>query len=174
MQKRMIKTLRGMDMQAYGVIVDRSEYQKVAADIRPNQKLRDPWYLAFEGGIAAMMKGSAEAGKKHGITFVFDRQEKKFALRAHGLYNELIASDLPFADRLGTLSFSPKDKVAALQAIDVITYEVNRGFEDERKALDSRWQFELITKLVRTKMTVFNAAKFQEFVEDRKESAASG
>jgi len=167
MQRRMISTIKGLDMQSYGALVFRAEYERVEAQLRPSQTLRNPWFLAFEYGIAAMMKASAAAGKKHRITFVFDRQEE-FAIRAHGLYNELLASNLPFADRLGTLSFSPKDDVAALQAVDVIAYEEYRRWSEQE--LRERWQRTLITELISIKGALLDAPTLQSLVEDLKES----
>jgi hypothetical protein len=164
MQRRMISTFKGLDMQAYGATVIRKDYAEVAAQLRSDKGLRDPWYLAFEFGIGAMMKGSAEAGKGHGVTFVFDRQEESFALKAHGLFNELLASPLSFAPRLGTLSFSPKDNVAALQAIDVVAHTVNTRWSE--RDLNERWQYTLITDLITIRGALFDTAMLQSMAED--------
>jgi hypothetical protein len=162
MQRRMISTLKGLDLQAYGASVIRGDYDKVVSHLRPDQNLRNPWYLAFEGGIGAMMKASAQAGKNHTVTFVFDRQPE-YADKAHSLFNELLASQLSYADRLGTLSFSPKDKVAALQAIDVIVNEVNRRWTDRH--LSERWQHKLIRDLISVKGALFDSTILQSMIK---------
>jgi hypothetical protein len=167
MQERMIRTINGLDVQAYGASVIRGDHQKVVATLQPNQTLRDPWFLAFEGGIAAMMKASSEAGKPHSITSVFDRQEE-FSIRAHQLYNDILATDLPYVDRLGSLSFSPKDKVAALQAIDLIVNEINRRWEEcYLQGLRESWRHKLINELISVKGFLFDAQVLQSMVKEK-------
>jgi predicted permease len=50
---------------------------------------------AFEGAITEMMHASAEARKKHVISFVFDRSDE-FADRAFNLYKELLTSPVSY------------------------------------------------------------------------------
>ena len=167
MQDRVIRTLKGLDVQAYGASVIRADYQTVAATLQPNQTLRDPWFLAFEGGIAAMMKASEQAGKKHSITFVFDRQDE-FSIRADQLYNEILITDLPYVDRMGNLSFSPKNKIAALQAVDMIVNEINRRWQDcYLQGLRESWRLELINQLISVKGALFDAPLLQPMVEEK-------
>jgi hypothetical protein len=166
-QERMIRTLNGLDVQAYGASVIRSDYQNVVATLQSNQKLRDPWFLAFEGGIAAMMKASEQAGKKHSVTFVFDRQDE-YSIRAHQLYNEILGTDLPYIDRLGSLNFSPKDRVAALQAVDMIVNETNRRWDEcHLQGLSERWQHKLINDLISVKGALFDAPLLQSMADDK-------
>ena len=51
-------------------------------DLRAKPEYQDPSYLAFESAIQEMMFRSAEAGKNHRISLVFDRQDKGFRDRA--------------------------------------------------------------------------------------------
>ena len=85
MQKRMIETMSGLDMQVYGSAIIRADYEAVKVDLRAKPEYQDPWYLAFESAIQEMMFRSAEAGKNHRISLVFDRQDKGFRDRAFTL-----------------------------------------------------------------------------------------
>ena len=151
MQYRMINTLKGLDIQAYGASLIRAEYKPLESQLRDNPKLRDPWFLMFEGAVLEILDRSKNAGKIHRIDLVFDRQDE-FADRALGLFKDILETKAAKAERLKTLSFAPKDDVAALQAIDVITYEVNRFFTDKEDALkvgvqqSVRGQFEEIQR----------------------------
>jgi hypothetical protein len=145
MQRRMIGALRGLDMQFYGASVVRAEYKPLAADLRERPELRDPWFFMFESAIQEMMFRSAEAGKGHRVSFVFDRMDDGFRSRAFRIYNELLDLKVTHSDRFGGLTFEAKDQIAALQAIDIIVYEINRHVADcILGGAPMRWQMALI------------------------------
>lgn len=144
MQRRLIETMRGLDMQAYGTSIDRESYKAVKSYLRPNESLQDPWFFAFESGIQEMIHRSSDRGKSHKLSFVFDRQDE-FKERAFAFYNEILNSKPPWGNRLGRLSFDEKGDVAALQAIDIVAYEMNKRVSDHFINSDPpRWQSELL------------------------------
>lgn len=145
MQGRMIRTLRGIDTQAYGIAIIRKDYAGVT--VRPEPRFQDPWFLAFEGSITEMMHASAESGKKHLISLVFDRQDE-FRDRAFELYKQLIESPVSYRDRVGSLDFSPKDRLAALQAADVVVYECTRYLAEHHAGVEPRWQLSLLRQVI--------------------------
>lgn len=145
MQRRMISTFKGLDMQAYGAAVFRRDYEQLRTDIRQDPRFQNPWFLAFEAAIGQVMQFSKKRGKVHRVSLVFDRQDE-FKDRAYTLYNQTLASPVSYRNRLGGLIFEAKDSIAALQAIDMIVYEGNRAVEDETAGQACRWQFELIRK----------------------------
>lgn len=157
MQERMIRTLRGLDAQGYGMCVVRADYLANAEKLRKSEKFRDPWFFAFETAITEMMLASEAAGKKHSISLVFDRQDE-FSARAHELYDEIVKETLSFSDRLGSLSFSPKDKVAALQAADVVVYEATKYLAEHRLGNQpERWQSKLLRKMIHVDGRILDA-----------------
>jgi hypothetical protein len=161
MQERMIRTFTRLDMQAFGASVQRSEYSAIATELRPKSEWRDPWFLAFEAAIGEVMNASAERGKPHSVTLVFDRADE-FSKRAFEMYEEILKSPVSYRDRLGSLTFSPKDKVAALQAVDVIVYEVNRFMQESYAGgAEERWQNRLIGELIYVNGPFLNEAGLQ-------------
>jgi len=163
MQKRMIETMSGLDMQVYGSAIIRADYEAVKVDLRAKPEYQDPWYLAFESAIQEMMFRSAEAGKNHRISLVFDRQDKGFRDRAFTLYNELLSLSVTHSDRFGGLTFEAKDKIAALQAIDVIVYETNRYIAEHMIGhLPQRWQSKLIGEYMPTEGMVYERQRLEE------------
>ncbi len=171
MQNRMIRTLRGLDTQAYGASLLRAAYKPLEPQMRPdNSALRDPWFLAFEAAILELLIRSEERGKPHPIDLVFDRQDE-FSLRAHSLFNTILGLNDPKLKRLNALSFAPKDDIAALQAIDIVTYEVNRCFTDQEKATKAqvqpspRWQLGEIRKYIEVNGRVWNDEGLTALIE---------
>lgn len=158
MQERMIKTFRGLDLHAYGASVIRSEYRPVVTDLRRSEAFRDPWFLAFESSVQEVMIQSGNIGKTHPISLVFDRQDE-FETDAHILYNGILAlKDCSYRPRLGSLIFSPKDQVAALQAADIIVYEVCRYITNCKLGQDApRWQINLIREYVTVNCALWDA-----------------
>jgi hypothetical protein len=133
MQHRLIKTFKGLDTQAYGASVQTGAYKPLASQMRNNPHLRDPWFLAFEAAILELLDRSRESGKNHPIDLVFDRSEE-FSKKALGLFDYIVTVKAAKVERLKGLSFVPKDDVAALQAADIVTYEVNRFFTEQEDA----------------------------------------
>jgi hypothetical protein len=146
MQERMIGTLRGLDAQAHGIALVRSDHAIVENDFEP--EYRDPWFVAFQFGINEMMLGSAESGKAHNISIVFDRQDE-FRDRASDLYKKLLLNPPSYAARLGSLTFSDRGKIAALQAADIVVYEATRYLaECKLKGDPERWQSKLLRETI--------------------------
>ena len=174
MQHRMIKTLKGLDAQAYGASVLRGAYKSLSSQMRSGPALRDPWFLAFEATILELLQGSTNNGKPHSIDLVFDRQEE-FCGRAHGLFKDILRTKAAKAERLKVLSFAPKDDVAALQAVDIITYEVNRCFTEQEQADASgaphsrRWQLEEIRKHIPVNGRFWNDEGLRALIEKTRE-----
>lgn len=148
MQERTIRTLRGLDVQCYGIAVVREDYALVAKDIQPDERFRNPWFMAFEGGVSTMMLESAQSGKRHSISMVFDRQDE-FRDRAFELYKDVLDAPVSYRDRLGGLSFEDKDKIAALQAVDIAVYETTRFLVECALGNGSeRWQNQLLREMI--------------------------
>jgi hypothetical protein len=147
LQSRLIDTLVSIDFRAFGASVIRKHYDPLANRLR-NRKIRDPWFLAFESAIQEMMHRTKEAGKTDRINFVFDRQDE-FRGRAHGLYGMILenGTELGYFNRMGTLAFSPKDNVCALQAADLVVYEANKNVVECRLGgRPERWQMARLRK----------------------------
>ncbi len=171
-QNRMIGTLKGLDIQSYGASIPRAGYTPLDAQIRPNPALRNPWFLVFEAAILELLDGSKSTGKIHAIDLVFDRQDE-FSTRAHGLFNDMLRSKAAQVERLKALSFAPKDDLAALQAADVVTYEVNRWFTEEQQAIKAglppplgRWQLEEIRKAIPVNGSFWNDEMLKALSEE--------
>ena len=165
MQRRLIKTFRGLDMQAHVAVIVKSEHEKYREELRSDPKYRNPWFMAFEGAITEVMLGTAEGGKAHAIQLVFDQQDE-FKERAFEMYNQTLASTVSYRGRLNGLSFVSKDKIAALQAVDIICYEVNRGVENDLKGLPQRWQHDLIRDLVPVNGRKYDKDGFALLIEE--------
>jgi hypothetical protein len=150
-QLTLIDTLKGLNIIAAAGSVLREHYtDEVATELRPSEGLRKLWFLSFEMSIGDMMARTKVAGKTDVLTLVFDRQDE-FETLAHELYAEILEQDPKpsYCGRLGTLAFSPKDKVPPLQAIDLIAYEANRHVWEHHLAGNrERWQSERIRKAI--------------------------
>jgi hypothetical protein len=145
-QKRLIDAIKKQRFMAFGASVTRDSHAKFVKRIHPNPLYRDPWFFVFESAIREIMQRSAAVGITAPISFVFDRQDE-FAQRAHQLFNELLTlTDLPYHHRLRTLSFAPKNDVCALQAIDLVVYEMNVFARETmtKKVAPPRWQMEYL------------------------------
>jgi hypothetical protein len=148
MQRRMIATLSGLEIKAYGIAIIRSEHDLVVNEIYPGPQYRDPWFLAFEGAISEMMLGSAENGKTHRVSLVFDRQDE-FKKRAHELYDEVCNAPTSYHKRLGGLTFEDKSSIAALQVADIVVYEATKYLVDcKLGGQTERWQSQLLRDLI--------------------------
>jgi hypothetical protein len=166
MQRRMIEAMRGLDMQFYGASIVRAAYKPVADDLRREPAYRDPWFFAFESAIQEMMFRSAATGKNHRVSFVLDRMDMGFTNRAVGLYEELLELRVSHSERFEGLTFEAKDQIAALQAIDIIVYEMNRHVTDCRLGgMPARWQAELVFERVSGNGLVWEKDRLQDLAE---------
>jgi hypothetical protein len=171
MQMRMIRALRGLDMHAFGASVVRKDFRTVETDLYTTVQLRDPWFLAFEAAIDEMMSRSEEeAGKKHRVSLVFDRQDE-FGPRALQLYRLILKCDLSYINRLGGLTFETEE-LPALQAVDIVAYEVNRNITDARldSARSPRMQLISLRECIQVKGTILDEGNLRLLVEDRHNS----
>ena len=165
MQRRMIGVLRGLDIQAYGAAIVREEHKRIAGPLRNDPRFRDPWFLAFETGIVEMMARSAQSGKAHNISFVFDRMDQ-FKPRANELYDELIRLPSVFSDRYGALSFEAKDRICALQAADVVVYETYKHVaECTLGSQPERWQHTLLRECIEISGKLYDKPGLEKLAE---------
>jgi hypothetical protein len=93
----------------------------------------DPWYLALETTVALAAKWLDEhaPNPSEKLRITFDRKDG-FVSNARENFNHILDSNWSRKHRLGeVLEFASKDKIAALQAADLLAYEV--GVDLERK-----------------------------------------
>ena len=140
-QERLIDKMSDLDYLGFGASVMRSDLAPFTNRLRSSPAFRDPWFFVFESAISNLMIRTGELGRLGVIDFVFDRQDE-FQERAHDIFNTLRSmTQLSYWARLGSLTFSPKDKVCPLQAVDLFTYEVNIYVRETVKKLNpERWQ----------------------------------
>jgi hypothetical protein len=164
-QTALIDTMKGLDIQCAVSSLLRKDYTKsIAAELRPTEGMRNPWYLAFEMAIGEMMARTRGSGNSHTLTFVFDRQDE-FSKTAQKLYDEILTQTPrpSYCDRMGTLAFSPKDQVAPLQAIDLIVYETNLYVREGRlKGGEERWQDKRLREVIDINGTILDKAGLAE------------
>src|ERR1019366_1059859 len=174
MQEWLIRTFKGLDAQAYGASLLRGAYNPLSSQMRSGPALRSPWFLAFEATVLELLRGSTTSGKPHSIDLVFDRQDEFFD-RAHGLFRDILRTKAAKAERLKVLSFAPKDDLAALQAVDIITYEVNQYFSEQEKAAASgrlpfrRWQLDEVRKYIPVNGSFWDAGSLEALIETTRE-----
>jgi hypothetical protein len=169
MQDRLICTLRGLEVQVYGASAILNDYKPLESILRARPELRNPWFFVFESSIQEMMDRSEASGKKHKISFVFD-QQNEFEKRAHDLYAQILACPLPYRDRLGAISFASRAELVALQAIDMIVYEIGKYVSDHRlEEKPHRWQIQKLREMIPISGKLWNAEGMSLLLDELKQ-----
>jgi hypothetical protein len=101
-----------------------------------------PYLFAFQGCLSAVLRRLKGHEEKE-VAFIFDRQNE-FEARAQRARTTLVNDpNYRHAGRLGPLTYCDKKEALALQAADILAYEVMREMRDPSL---KRWQRELLDK----------------------------
>src|SRR5882672_9343092 len=111
-----------VDVKAY--------HEHIAADRR--RRIRNPYFHAFQSCISAVLVYCKTYGVKDKIGFMIDggAVSTTHAARYFETFKQFL--DAPNADQLGVLMVGDDKKNHALQAADLLAYEINKhaaGFE---------------------------------------------
>lgn len=69
--------------------------------------------------------------------------------RAFELYKDILSNPVSYRDRLGGLGFESKERVVALQAVDIVVYEATRYLVDcKLNGGSERWQCRMLQEMI--------------------------
>jgi uncharacterized protein DUF3800 len=93
---------------------------------------KQPYLLAFQQCIVEAVLKASELPRAERISFWFDRQ-RQFAARSVAVFGQMSNTGLwPSGDRLGDVRFESKTDCLALQAADLLAWEIRKYSEDRR------------------------------------------
>ena len=146
--ERFVQLIHSVKLFACATVVDRDAWKDLNAlfvgRLGPAgiNKYSKPYYPAFlwtVGGFATQIIGLAP---EELITFTFDR-DKEYKGKAKYLYDLVLRQDFPISSRLGPCVFEDSRSLPALQAADMLAYEVMKYFKEaglRKSPVRPQWQ----------------------------------
>ncbi len=119
MQRRMIRQMKGLDIEGSACVIKRAELEKYGERILVSEnKTYGTWLHAFPLLILRLLLKTGDDP----LDLVFDRNDKEIREKAHEMFDRILTfkDRLPAVNRLKGLSFVPKDDIVGLQAADIV------------------------------------------------------
>jgi len=170
--KRLMEVIREADPIPIGAIVSIDDYRTLT----PKQQTalggpqRYPYYLCFQ--ICAQGAALAAEGRppKEKVAVVF-AHNSEFSGRAKQLWNAVV-SHTDLGRHLSSYSVSTPGVIVALQAADIVSYEIFHEFDGRRKnpSRAMRWGMREILKMGRTPLPRIRLLDRNELLRVVKES----
>lgn len=116
--------------------------------------LRDPFYCCFQEVVRGVAVAACLTPPGNRVSMVFSRQDE-FGSSAQQLWN-VMAETIDVKHRMGPLSFNDMREVPALQAADLLAYELRHHYHLRRvrSTAAARWPF---VQIVRHQRAAYNA-----------------
>jgi hypothetical protein len=167
LQRRFIDLIVDAKVWGHASAIELGRYNEIIEKIRAKRGVHaKPYYLAFQHTVEMMALELEDHHwpKSECIAFVFD-QHQEYQGHAKALYDSITNADtrsmfagdpLPYAHRLGSLTFDSRRRSLPLQAADIWTYENLRFIRDVKLGGQSRrWQWERLMETGRMNGRVF-------------------
>lgn len=161
-QAQLISVVSDHEIVGHFSGVNRRAFDRFETRIKgARRKYASPYFLCFQHIV--------ELCCQHGDTsFIFDRQDE-FRGRASEIFDSMKGdgSTLHYKARIGTLGFSDRQKVAPLQAADLLAYESYKWLDRTQHGLSPpRWQWKMLNRNGRISGYGFEASSMQRLVDE--------
>jgi len=154
LQRRFIDIIANARVWGHATAIQLERYNERLAKIRAKRGVHaTPYYLAFQHTVESMALELEDYNwpRAECIAFVFD-QHQEYQGHAKSLYESMTSAHdpLPFAHRLGSLTFDSRRRSLPLPAADIWAYENLRFMRDvELRGQPRRWQWEMFNETKR-------------------------
>lgn len=154
---------------AVGAATSVTDFRALSTEAQ--SKLRDPFFCCFQEVVRGAAINACFESQGAGVGMVFSRQDQ-FSSMARKLW-DVMADTVDVKDRMGPLAFEDMRGLPALQAADLLAYELRHYYHlrKTRPASAPRWAF---AEIVRHQRAVYNARMLKYLPEWYLEAQAEG